>query len=71
MMLFTWKNIGMCYLLTGQCAEAKKMFEKCIDLLKSLPIDSVNEQEIKKDKQELANLSQNMYLSDVSDRKYD
>ena len=55
-LLFTWKNIGTCYLGIGQSDQALKYFNDCITLLEELPLDD-NKEAIKiKDKTEILSL---------------
>jgi len=70
MLLYTLKNIGTCYLGIGQSDTARKYFLDCISLIQNAKSDTVKEDLIVKDKEEIAQLNQNIYLTYVSDRKY-
>lgn len=70
-LLFTWKNIGTCYLGIGQSEQALKYFNDCIGLLEELPLDDDKEDIKQKDKNEIMSLKQNLYLTYATDRKFD
>ena len=69
--LYTWKNIGTCYLGIGKSEDARKYFLDCIELVGSLKQDNVKPEFIRKDQEEIANLNQNLYLTYISDRDYE
>lgn len=69
-LLFTWKNIGTCYLGIGQSDQALKYFEDCITLLQELPVDEDKQAVKTKDKVELVGLKQNLYLTHATDRNF-
>lgn len=70
-LIFTWKNIGTCYLGTGQMEASKKCFEDCINLIQSQQKPTDKLEFVEKDKLEIAQLHQNLYLTYVSDRNYE
>jgi tetratricopeptide (TPR) repeat protein len=70
-LLFTWKNIGTCYLGIGQSDQALKYFVDCIGLLQELPVDDDKEAVKTKDKVELMSLKQNLYLTHATDRNFE
>ena len=70
-LIFTWKNIGTCYLGIGQSEQALKYFNDCITLLEELPVDEDKEDIKQKDKNEIMSLKQNLYLTYATDRKFD
>ena len=70
-LLHTYKNIGTCYLGVGQSESARKCFRDCIDLVENAKYDHDKEEVRVKDKEELAQLNQNLYLTYVSDRDYE
>ena len=43
-LLFTWKNIGTCYMGTGKSEEARNFMNKAMDLMKSVMKDSDSEE---------------------------
>ena len=53
-LLYTNKNIGTCYLGIGQSETARKYFLDCIELLKDAKSDVVKEEQVIKDKEEIA-----------------
>jgi tetratricopeptide (TPR) repeat protein len=67
-LLFTYKNIGTCFLGVGNSDKAREYFELCIELLDKCKTNKPDI--IKKDKDELSSLHQNMYLTYVSERNY-
>ena len=70
-LLYTYKNIGTCYLGIGQSEQARKYFRDCIELIEGAVYDC-DKPELKiKDKEEIATLNQNMYLTHVSEKAYD
>lgn len=71
LMLYTYKNIGTCYLGLGKSEDARKSFEECIDLIKAIKSDTPKPEHNRRDQEEIANLEQNKYLTYVSDREYE
>jgi len=69
-LLYTYKNIGTCYLGIGQSDMARKYFEDCIKIVKTAPTDVDKESIKRKDQEEIAQLYQNMYMTHISDRQY-
>lgn len=69
--LYTWKNIGTCYLGIGKSEEARKYFLDCINLVNNLKGDHTKPEYTRKDQEEIANLNQNLYLTYTSDRNYE
>jgi tetratricopeptide (TPR) repeat protein len=67
-LLFTLKNIGTCFLGVGNSEKARDYFEQCIELLEKCK--TTKPEIIKKDKEEISSLHQNLYLTFVSDRNY-
>lgn len=67
-LLFTYKNIGTCFLGVGNSEKARDYFEMCIDLLDKCKTTKLDI--IKKDKEETSSLHQNLYLTYVTDRNY-
>jgi tetratricopeptide (TPR) repeat protein len=67
-LLFTLKNLGTCFLGVGNSDKAREYFEQCIELLEKCK--SQKPDIIKKDKEEVSSLYQNLYLTHVSDRDY-
>ena len=67
-LLFTYKNIGTCFLGVGNSEKAREYFEQCITLLQKCKTAKPEIQ--KKDREEESNLHQNLYLTFVSDRNY-
>ena len=47
--LYTWKNIGTCYLGIGKSEEARKYFQDCIDLVGNLKGDHTKPEYTRKD----------------------
>ena len=67
-LLFTYKNIGTCFLGVGNSDKAREYFEMCLELLEKCK--STRPEIIKKDKEETYSLHQNLYLTYVSDRNF-
>ena len=53
-LLYTYKNIGTCYLGIGQSDSARKYFRDCIELIQNAKCDHEKEDIKIKDKEELA-----------------
>ena len=53
-LLYTFKNIGTCYLGIGQSDSARKYFRDCIELIQNAKCDHEKEETKFKDKEELA-----------------
>ena len=70
-MMFTWKNIGTCYLGIGNSDQARDYFQQCIDLIKKQDKDSFSDEIKKRDKDEIRELTQNLYHTFVSDRNFE
>ena len=67
-LLFTFKNIGTCFLGVGNSEKAREYFEQCIDLLGKCKTSKPDI--VKKDREEESSLHQNLYLTFVSERNY-
>lgn len=67
-LLFTYKNIGTCFLGVGNSDKAREYFEMCVDLLSKCK--TTKSEILKKDREEESSLQQNLYLTYVSDRNY-
>ena len=70
-LLYAYKNIGTCYLGIGQSDGARRCFKDCISLVEHAEYDHDKEEVRIKDKEEIAQLNQNLYLTYVSDRDYE
>lgn len=70
-LLYTYKNIGTCYLGIGQSEQARKYFRDCIELIEGAVYDCEKPELKIKDREEIATLNQNMYLTFVSERAFD
>ena len=64
-LLFAYKNIGVCYLALGNSVDSKFFFNKCIKLLEDVMKDTDSEEQRKKDKIELSSIYQNLYLTTI------
>lgn len=56
LLLYTYKNIGTCYLGIGQSDSARKYFRDCLELLETVVYDHEKPELIVKDKEEKAML---------------
>ena len=48
-LLFTWKNIGTCYMGTGKSEDARHWMDKAMALMKSVMKDTDSEDQKRKD----------------------
>ena len=70
-LLYTYKNIGTCYLGISQGDNARKYFKDCLTLLDNLESD-IDDKEMKdKDNEERAQLYQSLYLTYIADLQYE
>jgi tetratricopeptide (TPR) repeat protein len=69
-LLYTYKNIGTCYLGTGQSDKAREYLQKSADLVASAKYDNDKGDVKTLDKEEQATLQQSLYLTYISDRNY-
>lgn len=65
-LLFSWKNIGTCFLGTKNSEKAREYFNKCIDLIDKS--DNGPADIAKRDKEEKAMFYQNINLTYIDDR---
>jgi len=66
---YTYKNIGTCYLGIGQSETGRKYFRDCLKVLENAKYDHDSALKIK-DKEEKAQIHQNLYLTFIADREY-
>lgn len=55
-LLFTWKNIGTCYMGVGKSEDARHFMNKAMALMQGVMKDTDSEEQKKKDQIELASL---------------
>jgi tetratricopeptide (TPR) repeat protein len=70
LLLYTYKNIGTCYLGIGNSVGAKKYFRDCLELVEGVEYDSDKPDLKHKDEEERSLMYQNLYLTYVSEREY-
>ena len=70
-MLHTLKNIGTCYIGLGKPEDARRYFGEVVDIIKSCQTDKDNEDTKRRDKEDIAGVYQNVYLTYVADRDFE
>lgn len=70
-LLYTYQNIGTCYLGISQGDRAREYFSECLALLDRVEADQEQPEFVEKDQEERARLYQSLYLTHIADLQYE
>ena len=68
-LLFTLKNLGVCYMGIGNTQDAKFFFNKSLKLIQNAMKETDSDNQKKKDQIEIASIYQNLYLTYIADHQ--